>query len=107
MGRIVIVPYVPKASKEAELLACIRKHLQVLRQEQLVTDRTPVVMRTSNGTIIEVFEWKSPEAIEQAHANPAILAMWAEFEAACDYVPLNQVAECGQMFAEFEPLDLE
>ncbi|HEV7518474.1 MAG TPA: hypothetical protein VGR07_19430 [Thermoanaerobaculia bacterium] len=39
MGRFVIVAYTPKPNKEQELLAAVRKHLQVLAAEGLVTDK--------------------------------------------------------------------
>ena len=29
-------------------------------------------MRAADGTIVEVFEWRSAEAIQQAHNNPAV-----------------------------------
>ena len=47
----------------------------------------------------------SSAAIEAAHTNPAVLAMWNEYEAVCDYVPLNTVAEAAEMFAEFTPVE--
>lgn len=106
MGRFVIVAYTPKAGKEQELLAAIRKHLQVLQTEQLVTDKPAYVMRAKDGVIVEVFEWRSAEAIQQAHKNPAVAALWAEFGAACDYTPLANLAETHQMFAEFEAVEL-
>jgi hypothetical protein len=70
-----------------------------------VTDRAPVMMRAKDGTIIEVSEWKSPKAIEEAHQNPRVLAMWDKFFAVCDCVPLKEVAEAETMFAGFEPID--
>ena len=91
---------------EQQLLAAVRKHLQLLREEQLVTDRPAYVMRASDGSIVEVFEWKSAQAIQQAHANPAVQALWGEFGAACDYAPLTKLAEAQQMFAEFEAIAL-
>ena len=63
-------------------------------------------MRAADGTIVEVFEWLSAEAIDRAHANPAVQALWAEFVAACEYLPLANLPEAQQMFAEFEPLAL-
>jgi quinol monooxygenase YgiN len=104
MGRFVIVAYLPKPGKADHLLAAVRKHLQVLRAEDLVTDRPASVMRAADGTVVEVFEWRSAEAIATAHTTPAVQALWAEFGAACDYRPLNGLAECQQLFAEFEPL---
>ena len=106
MGRFVIVAYTPKAGKEQQLLAAVTKHLQVLRAERLVTDRPAHVMRAGDGSIVEVFEWRSAEAIQQAHGNPAVQALWAEFGAACDYVPLTRLAEAHQMFAEFDAVEL-
>ncbi|MGQ0602424.1 MAG: hypothetical protein ACT4QE_12110 [Anaerolineales bacterium] len=102
MGRVVIPVYRPKPGKEAELLAAVRDHLRVLRGEGLVTDRAPVVMRAQDGSIVEVFEWQSAEAIERAHHNPEVHKLWARFEAACEYTTLSSLSEASQMFAEFE-----
>ena|SRR5436189_6463738 len=106
MGRFVIVAYTPKAGKDQQLLAAVKKHLLVLRNEQFVTDKPAYVMRAADGSIVEVFEWRSAEAIHQAHSNPAIQALWAEFGAACDYTPLTKLAETQQMFAEFDAVQL-
>ena len=107
MGRFVIVAYTPKAGKADALLAAVRKHLQVLRAESLVADRPASVMRAADGTIVEVFEWRSAEAIASAHGNAAVRGLWAEFGEACEYVPLARLQEAQQMFAEFEPVDLD
>jgi quinol monooxygenase YgiN len=106
MGRFVIVAYTPKPGMADALLAAVRKHLQVLRAENLVTDRPANVMRAADGTIVEVFEWRSADAIAKAHEIPAVQALWAEFGAACDYRPLSELAESQQMFAEFDPVAL-
>ena len=63
-------------------------------------------MTCADGTIVEVFEWVSTDAIAAAHSNPAVLAMWGRYTAACDIVPLHQLAEAQQLFAGFAPLDL-
>jgi quinol monooxygenase YgiN len=105
MGRFVIVAYIPKPGKDQQLLAAVRKHLQVLQAEQLVTDRPAYVMRAGDGTIVEVFEWRSAEAIQQAHGNSAVQALWGEFGAACDYTPLASLTEAQQLFAEFEAVE--
>lgn len=105
MGRFVVVAYAPKPGKSGQLLAAVRKHLDVLRAENLVTDRPAYVMRAADGTIIEVFEWRSAEAIAKAHSLPAVQALWGEFGAACVYRPLSGIAECQQMFAEFEAVE--
>lgn len=106
LGRFTIVAYTPKVGKQQQLLAAIRKHLQVLKTERLASDKPAYVMRAANGTIIEVFEWRSVDAIRQAHGNAAVQALWTEFGAVCDYTPLAKLAEAQQMFAEFDAVQL-
>ena len=103
-GVCVIVAYRPKPGKENELLELIRNRVPTLRKESLVTDRKPVIMRARDGTIIEVSEWKSREAIDAAHRNPNVLAMWKKFFTLCDCVPLKTLPEAEEMFAGFEPV---
>src|SRR5262245_52882661 len=102
VGRFTIVAYMPKEGKEQLLLAAVRKHLKVLQSERLVTDRPAYVMRSGNGAIVEVFEWRSAKAVQDAHNNLAVQALWAEFGQACDYTPLSKLPETQQMFAEFD-----
>ena len=104
-GVIVIVAYRPKSGKEKDLLELVRSRVPTLKKEKLVTDRVPTIMRARDGTIIEVSEWKSREAIDAAHKNPNVLAMWNKFFALCDCVPLKTLAEAEEMFAGFEPIE--
>ena len=103
-GVIVIVAYRPKPGNERELVDLVRSRVPTLRKEGLVTDREPTIMRARDDTIIEVSEWKSHEAIDAAHKNPNVLAMWNKFFAICDCVPLKNLAEAEEMFAGFEPI---
>jgi quinol monooxygenase YgiN len=105
MGIIVIVGYRPKPGQEAALLAEVRDHVPALRAEGLVTDGPALAMRAADGTIVEVFEWVSREAMDAAHGNPAVLEMWTRFEACCEYVPVADVGEARQLFSPFTPLD--
>jgi len=105
MGRIVIVAYKPKEGKAEQLKELTKTHVPRLKKEGLVTDREPVAMETADGTIVEVFEWLSDEAIEQAHKNLAVIQMWGEYAEVCDYVPLNTLNEAKMQFAGFSPLN--
>lgn len=105
MGRVVIAVYRPKPGGREALRLLVSGHLATLRSADLVTARAPIAMEAEDGTIVEVFEWKSTEAIEAAHAHPRVLEMWQKFGEVCDYVPLSQLAEASQMFPEFTPLD--
>jgi hypothetical protein len=105
MGQFVIAAYRPKVGKEAELLELVKNHVLILHDEGLVTARPPYVMRAEDGTIVEVFEWKSPEAIEEAHTNQVVLAMWEKFNEACEIETLANLEESKRMFSPFTPVD--
>ena len=104
-GVCVIVAYRPKSGKDAELLELVRSRVPTLRAEGLVSNRAPIIMRAKDGTIIEVSEWKSAEAIDAAHENPNVLAMWEKFDALCDFVLLKDLPEAAELFAGFTPVD--
>lgn len=106
MGRIVIAAFKHKPGQQGPLLAVVAKHWRILQAQGLVTDRPRLVMQAADGTVLEVFEWRSAQAIEQAHQNPAVLALWAEFETVCEYVPLSSLAEAQHPFSEFDALAL-
>jgi hypothetical protein len=105
MGRIVIAAYRPKPGQHRVLEQLMRTHYTRLRAEGLVTDRSPTLMRASDGTVVEVFEWQSADAIAAAHSNRAVLAMWGEYDAVSDYVSLAELPEGQSLFAEFEPME--
>ena len=106
-GVCAIVAYRPKAGKGDEVLALVRSRVPNLRKEGLVTNRQPVIMRSRDGTIIEVSEWKSREAIDAAHKNPSVLAMWNKFFAVCDCVPLNTLAEARKCLPALSRLKID
>jgi len=105
MGRIVIVAYKPKPGKAGELKELTKIHVPRLRAEGLVTNREAIIMEAADGTVVEVFEWLSADAIRQAHANPVVHQLWAEYAEVCDYINLSSLAEVGNMFAEFNAVD--
>jgi hypothetical protein len=102
--RIVLVVYRPHEGKEKALENLVSRHLTVLLDQSLVTDRKPMVMKTADGCVVEVFEWLSAQAIEKAHHNPAVQALWAEFAEVCAYEKPVNVAEFHNLFSEFTPI---
>lgn len=106
MGVFVIVAYRPKKDQEPKLKSAIKDHLTVLNKEGLTTEYPPLVLKAKDGTYLEIFEWKSEQAMQQAHGNKAVQALWKRFEQACDYVPLSTLEETKQLFAHFDPVAL-
>lgn len=105
MGNTVIVAYKPKPGQADNLKELMNTHLPRLKQAGLVRDKESYIMEAADGTIVEVFEWLSDEAVQQAHQNPAVLQMWSEYAEVCDYVQLNSLAEAGNLFASFTALN--
>jgi quinol monooxygenase YgiN len=107
MGRIVIVLYRPKPGKEKVLLEIVKEHVPILRREKLATARKAIVGRATDGTIVEIFEWTSREAIQEAHSNKVVGELWERFGEVCDFeIPVN-VKEFQNLFSEFEPIDVD
>ncbi|HPF15433.1 MAG: hypothetical protein H6830_10455 [Planctomycetes bacterium] len=105
MPEPVIALYRPHPGKEEALLNLVRMHHGVLLDEGLATDEHPQVLKSQNGTLLEIFEWKDAEAVQAAHSNPAVLALWDAFSAVCDFVPLSSLPEAERPFPHFERVD--
>src|ERR1700682_548596 len=106
MGLVTIACYRPKAGKGPDLHQLMREHVPTLQRESLASKRTAIIMRAKDGTVVEVFEWASGDAVDAAHSNPVVLAMWERVNAACDYVKGSDVDKTHDRWASFEPLEL-
>lgn len=108
MGRIVITCYRPRVADPAAaaaLLAVVREHVPALQQLGLATLRAPVLMQASDGSLLEVFEWASADAVARAHVHPVVQALWQRFDTVCEHATLASLAETAGLFAEFTPID--
>ena len=105
MGIIVIVGYKPKSGKKTELQGLMKTHHSILKGENLVTERNPIIAQARDGTIIEIFEWVSSQAMQSAHENKKVLTMWDQYEKVCEYVPISEVPESSELFSGFKPLN--
>lgn len=101
---MVIVAYRAKPGRDAELLQLTRDHVPLLRRLGLATERPALIMRGQAGVLVEVFEW-AEGGIAAAHGDAEVAAMWARYAEVCDYVPLAEIVEATDRFAEFEPVD--
>jgi quinol monooxygenase YgiN len=106
MGVFVIACYKPNPGKDADLRALIKTHVPTLRLQDLATNRAAHLMRASDGTYLEVFEWSSKQAAQSAHSNPVVQKLWKDFSELCEFSQLSSLSESQQMFAHFEPVDL-
>lgn len=103
--RVVIVAYKPFPGKVAELNELIKTHVAILRAEGFASERGPTLLKAKDNTVVEIFGWKSKHAIEAAHSNPTVQKMWERFAQVCEFVPLKQLDETNNMFAEFDAIE--
>lgn len=106
MGQLVIAVYRPRPGHEQELLGVMRDHVPALQRLGLATEREPIVFRAKDGSLLELFEWKSDEAVKTAHGHPVVRELWGRFDRACEFVTLSDLAEARERFPHFEPVAL-
>jgi hypothetical protein len=85
--------YKPKQGQEKALMDLVKRHLPKLRELGLATNSQNYVAKSSDGRIIEVFEWASANAINAAHQHPAISEIWEKMTIVADFLPMNSLPE--------------
>jgi len=103
MGKIVIATYKPKPGKEKILDRLVKDHVKVLRNYGFATLRPPMIMKSEDGTVVEVFEWISKKAIEEAKENKDVQEYWDRYKEVCDIIPVSELIEANTSFSEFSP----
>ncbi|NOT40482.1 MAG: hypothetical protein HOP13_08320 [Alphaproteobacteria bacterium] len=104
----VIAAYRPKPGKDEALRKLMREHRRTLADAHLVTAKQPMILRArSDGTLLEIFEWVSPKAADEAHRHAPVREMWNKLAAVADFVALSDIAEAGKAFSHFEALQPE
>ncbi len=105
MGVISMAVYLPRPGREDELRALIRERPPIMRRLGYLTEREHLVLKAADGTLIELSEWVSSGAIDRAHKDPEVLAMWARFDEVCEYLAPAAVGGMDVAFPTFEPQD--
>ncbi|MCK5703884.1 MAG: hypothetical protein KAI29_22150 [Cyclobacteriaceae bacterium] len=103
MGKIVIATYKPKPGKEKALDSLVKNHVKMLRNQGLATLRPPMIMKANDGTVVEVFEWISKQAIEDARTNKDVQQYWDQYRDVCEILPISKLIESNTSFSEFNP----
>jgi hypothetical protein len=104
--QVVFALYKPHDGKEAGLRSILVEHVATLRRLELATDRPTVLVRSQNGTYIEIFEWSTAEAAGLAHQHPEVLKVWESIGKVADLAKLDSLEEITRMFPHFQPVSL-
>jgi quinol monooxygenase YgiN len=99
--------YRSKPGMKDDLLNIINIHIPTLREENLNTSRESMLMESTDGTFIEIFEWRSDEAKKLAHHSPKVQHIWSRMEKTAEFIPFSSLAEASVPFANFQPLNIK
>lgn len=103
-GQVVIAIYRPKPDCTEELKRLVARHLPTLRNLGLVTDRDALVLESSEGDVIEIFEWKDAAAASAAHENASVQELWTAMGDVAVFASLADLPESTKQFPHFTPL---
>jgi quinol monooxygenase YgiN len=104
-GAVVIAVYNPKPGQERALEEILAEHVPLLRREELATSRPVVLLRSSDGRYVEIFEWASEQSAEKAHDNPRVKALRERLEAVAEVGRLVDLPCAHRSFPHFEAID--
>jgi hypothetical protein len=104
VGIIAIACYRPNVGNERKLLSAVRKNTPLLSSLCLITDRPPILMKSEDGVLLEIFEWKSKAAKTKAHKTPEVMALWNLMMELGKNVSLKTLPEAKDVFANFKPI---
>ena len=86
-SEIVICTFRVVPGKIDEFRALLARHWVVLRQLELVEDSPHMILegidKGVEGDLVQIFAWKSKEAVDKAHHAPEIRAIWAPMGELC------------------------
>lgn len=99
---LAMAMYKPKEGKAAELQQILDEHIPRLRELDLITTLEAITAISADGTLIEIFEWKSDEAKTVAHQHPAIMAIWGRMMPICEFPALKDLPEAQRPFPNFK-----
>ena len=90
-----------RGTTEDDLLRLVVEELATLRRRGHVTERRAPVVRAGNGELLVVLEWSSEHAVDDAHANPEVTAVWDRKAQLAQYIAPSDVAGSQVPFARW------
>ena len=102
MGQLAFAMYKPKKGKLAELKKLLKDHIPTLRKYELITNKGAFLVQSTDGTLIEIFEWASEAAKDAAHKHPAIMKIWGPMMPICEFPAMENLPEAAKSFPNFK-----
>jgi hypothetical protein len=98
---LALAAYRPRAGKEEALLRLLAEDLATLRRRGHVTARPAPVVRTEEGEFLVVLEWSTEHAVDDAHADPEVTAVWERKAKLAEYLAPQALAGVEAPFARW------
>ena len=102
MSRVAIMIFRPQKDKLGELIALLKQSHSALLKFGIVTAREQILAMSVEGSVIQILEWTSKQAEEEAAVHDEIRELWMEAERLCEFQKPIEVKEFTQMFPSFE-----
>jgi hypothetical protein len=90
---------------ESALADALARHVDILREQGYATELPVLYLRAEDGTVLEIFEWRSSATVEAAHDDKRVQAIWQTLEEAAEFVPLSKLPNAEDPFPHFERFD--
>jgi len=102
---LAFAAYRPKFDTREELLEVLGEDVATLRRRGHVTERRAPVVRAANGDVLVVIEWSSDHAVDDAHADPEVIAVWERKGELADYIAPDALTGSEVPFARWTVID--
>ncbi|HET9457480.1 MAG TPA: hypothetical protein VFO78_09075 [Candidatus Limnocylindrales bacterium] len=102
--RLSLGAYRPRAGDD-EVLAHFREEVALLRANGHITTRPAPICRSESGEYLVIVEWATPESVDEAHRDPAVLAVWQRKEQLVEYLGPAQLAGSDAPFASYDVVE--
>ena len=104
--QLYVALYRPHTGQEEALKKLIAQHIPTLRRLELITDRKATLMKSQDGTYVEIAEWLGPDSAEKAHHHPELAKVWEAMGEIADFPALENLQESKMRFPHFQPVTL-
>jgi len=102
MPRVSIMIFKPQKDKLGELIALLKQSRSTLLKFGKVTAREQILAMTIEESVIQILEWTSKEAEEEAAVHDEVRELWMQAERISEFQKPIEVREFNQMFPSFE-----
>jgi hypothetical protein len=104
-SQLALSAYRPYPGRSDELSALFREELATLRRRGHVTDRPAPVARTETGELLVVLEWSTEHAVDDAHGDPEVIAVWERKAKLAEYIAPATLTGSDVPFARWTVVD--